>query len=439
MESFAPLAEIDTTPLGACFFRHRGDNVLVTSLVGDWLWLSTADFLAAATGELDADHAVMKALGERGMLAGDAGDAVARLEDRLSYLGAELERATIFLTRSVDGDIEVISDGTLNLTVGLATAREGSRIVLVGPNILTDGRAAIERVLAKVTEGANAHAVTVCVDSAELVAADEATREWLANASCELTVLIDDTLDADGPLAAWLDAYHTTRGERGNATAAITASAAMVADPAGVVAGCKALGVGEVAFGYAAPAHGQAGTYSIEAFNSAAFAVAEGLRAAQIREANAAAMLRTILGTDVPALGNRSPAASGLAEFAVDTDGTVYASPKGVALGRDEDTLFQLGDVSTLPYGEIVTHTTTRALATATILESQPGLSDHAYRPYVGADPAENYIQQGSIHGRLLSGWKIRTSFALLDAYFDLLREGDEVAASLAEWAGASR
>lgn len=140
-----------------------------------------------------------------------------------------------------------------------------------------------------------------------------------------------------------------------------------------------------------------------------------------IVEAYAQILLRKIL-TPFPVgyVDLQSPAGAATGVLVYNYDGDVYAADEGRMLAEMGDFSFRLGHLERDAYAEVMRGDRVRALVENSCLESMPGCTDCAYAPYCGADPIFNWATQGDPVGfRPTSGFCARQM-----ATFGLLFEG---------------
>jgi radical SAM protein with 4Fe4S-binding SPASM domain len=183
-------------------------------------------------------------------------------------------------------------------------------------------------------------------------------------------------------------------------------------------------------FGFAARAGGRigAGPGAYHDFYRAAVEhmLALNRQGVQILERFAAIFLAKILTPEDPNyLDIRSPCGAGIGQLAYDHDGKVYTCDEGRMLAASGDPFFQLGDVATAQYRELVRHPTVRALVMASNLDAQPDCTSCVYRPFCGVCPVFNYQTQGSIHGRMRESAWCSVHKGIQDYLFTKLIEGD--------------
>ena len=108
------------------------------------------------------------------------------------------------------------------------------------------------------------------------------------------------------------------------------------------------------------------------------------------------------VGDDDPNfLDVRSPGGAGIGQLAYSFDGKIFTSDEGRMLYATGDSFFELGDVRTTTYRQLMTHPTVRSLTLASNLNGQPDCVNCTYNPYCGMVPEQAYRTQGSIFGRM--------------------------------------
>lgn len=164
------------------------------------------------------------------------------------------------------------------------------------------------------------------------------------------------------------------------------------------------------------------------------------------RERTAATLLRRILPGDGgarhddPGEAFTSPSGEGIRSFVYGVDGSVYTADAGRQLHQrdpDED-LFCAGNVNLNGYNQLLAHDAVRASVVASTLEGQPEATTCAYLPFVGASPAANYLQCGSLAGRLRESAYFQAQCGVCDTIFDTIagaRPDPRVIAALRGWA----
>jgi uncharacterized protein len=159
-------------------------------------------------------------------------------------------------------------------------------------------------------------------------------------------------------------------------------------------------------------------------------------RGEQVLERYAAIFLTKILGDDDPNfLDIRSPSGSGIGALAYNYDGKIFTSDEGRMMYETGDSFFQVGDVSSSSYRDLMKHETMRALVMASIRDVQPDCVNCTYVPYCGIQPEHSYRTQGSIFGRMRESTLCQVHKGIQDYLFEKLREGDpETVETLGRW-----
>jgi uncharacterized protein len=149
-------------------------------------------------------------------------------------------------------------------------------------------------------------------------------------------------------------------------------------------------------------------------------------RGQQVLERYAAIFLTKILGDDDPNfLDIRSPSGSGIGALAYNHDGTIFTSDEGRMMAASGDDTFAVGKLGSSTYREVMKHPTLRALVLASIREAQPDCVNCTYAPYCGIQPEHNYRTMGSIFGRMRESTVCSVHKGIQDYLFDKLREDD--------------
>jgi uncharacterized protein len=156
----------------------------------------------------------------------------------------------------------------------------------------------------------------------------------------------------------------------------------------------------------------------------------------QVLERYAAIFLTKILSDEDPNfLDIRSPGGSAIGQVAYGYDGRIFTSDEGRMLAATGETMFQIGDVFTSKYRDLMKHPTVRALAIASLRDVQPDCASCTYATYCGIQPEHNFRTLGSIFGRMRESTLCSVHKGIQDYLFDKLREDDaETVAILRRW-----
>ena len=146
----------------------------------------------------------------------------------------------------------------------------------------------------------------------------------------------------------------------------------------------------------------------------------------QVLERYAAIFLTKILAGEEPNfLDIRSPGGAAIGQLAYSYDGSIYTSDEGRMLAAMGDDFFKIGDVRTSTYRQLMTHETVRALTLASNLQGQPDCVACTYNPYCGMVPEQAYRTQRSIFGRMRENPLCMVHKGIQDYLFELLRRND--------------
>lgn len=143
-------------------------------------------------------------------------------------------------------------------------------------------------------------------------------------------------------------------------------------------------------------------------------------------EATAAMLYRKILTPwPIGFVDLQSPTGNGFAVTVYNYDGDVYASDESRMLNEMGDSQFRLGNVHENTYEEIYFGDAMQLLAATGIAESLAGCSECAYVPYCGADPVRHYATQKDAYGNRASSDFCKKNSLIFTYLFDLLRKAD--------------
>jgi radical SAM protein with 4Fe4S-binding SPASM domain len=157
----------------------------------------------------------------------------------------------------------------------------------------------------------------------------------------------------------------------------------------------------------------------------------------QILERYAAIFLMKILKGEEPNyLDIRSPCGAAIGQMAYGADGKVFTCDEARMLDRMGDPFFQIGEVGSTSYGQVLGHPLVRALVLASNLDGSPDCSTCAYNPYCGICPVFNYATQGSLHGQQRTSAWCATHMGVQDHLFGKLLDGDPAVVEILDrWA----
>lgn len=159
---------------------------------------------------------------------------------------------------------------------------------------------------------------------------------------------------------------------------------------------------------------------------------------ARLAERTAAGLLNGILPSGDPAACEiRSPSRAGTSEIAYDVDGRVFPGDEARRVDASGDPMFALGNIRELSIADIVRHPTTRAIAAASLLDTQPMCADCWNKPFCGLSPLTTYVRDGDLFGQPPRSFECKELTAVARSLFTLLaNENDRATREILErWA----
>lgn len=121
----------------------------------------------------------------------------------------------------------------------------------------------------------------------------------------------------------------------------------------------------------------------------------------------------------------QSPAGAGIACAIYDYDGSVYMSDEGRMMARFKNDFFKIGNVHANTYQEMFNGQKIKEVLKASCVEILPGCATCAYAPYCGADPVRNMSEQGSLYGFRPTNEMCKKNKALFNYIFSLIKSND--------------
>ena len=134
-------------------------------------------------------------------------------------------------------------------------------------------------------------------------------------------------------------------------------------------------------------------------------------------------LTKILLNRDPNTCDLRNPCGEGIGQLAYDFDGSVYTSDEGRMLARMGDDSFKIGHVASGSHRESMRQPVVRALVMASVLDSHPFYSTHAYKAYDGISPVINHASQGDMFGRMDTNLRCLVHTGILDYLFEKLRD----------------
>lgn len=122
----------------------------------------------------------------------------------------------------------------------------------------------------------------------------------------------------------------------------------------------------------------------------------------------------------------QSPAGIAISGVIYDYDGDVYVSDEGRMLASVGDKKFRIGNVESNTYQEIFNGEYLHELIENSIAESLPDCATCAYLSYCGADPVRNYSEQGDIIGNRAISEHCNKNKSIIKHLLELLYRNDK-------------
>lgn len=118
----------------------------------------------------------------------------------------------------------------------------------------------------------------------------------------------------------------------------------------------------------------------------------------------------------------RSPAGSGNGQLAFNYDGSVYTCDEGRMLAHTGDDTFKLGNVHEQRYTDIMASDVVKTVVAASITDAM-ACDVCAYKPYCGVSPLHSYVEHGSIYAQLPNIGFHKHHLAVQDYLFTKLQD----------------
>lgn len=145
-----------------------------------------------------------------------------------------------------------------------------------------------------------------------------------------------------------------------------------------------------------------------------------------IMERMALVLLTKILkGEDPGYMDLRSPSGAVLGCLAYNYNGDVFVSDEGRMVDHQGDSIFCVGNAARDDWQSVLEHPTSKACATASVIEGQPLCFQCVYKPYCGVDPVFHYETQKNIAGHLPSSSWCVSHMGIFDVVFRKLRDAE--------------
>ncbi len=460
------------SPFVAFRYREVGGDVLLTNMLGDWVFVSKGEFDAMARGEVGDGSPLYNRLVERNFVRAkvDVDEAAARLARKKRFLNygpnlhamvvtlrcnescvychaarAEMDQVETDMTPEI---AEKAVDLALQTTSPFVTIEfQGGEPLVNFPVV----KHIIEYATARNRAYGKALEFTMV---SNLALMDEDKLRYLLDHKVQICTSIDGPEhlhnkqrvlaggNAYQESVKWIRRINEEYERLGldpilyHVEALLTTTRALLPYPKQVVdtyvdLGCRAIFIRPVdPFGWAEKTS-KAIEYPRSSYTdfyreATDYILDLNKKGVQVLERYAAIFLTKIIGDDDPNfLDVRSPGGAGIGQVAYSYDGRIFTSDEGRMLYATGDRFFQIGDVRTSTYRQLMTHETVRSLSLASNLLAQPDCVNCTYNPYCGIVPEHAYRTQGSIFGRMRENQLCEVHKSIQDYLFGLLRQND--------------
>lgn len=122
----------------------------------------------------------------------------------------------------------------------------------------------------------------------------------------------------------------------------------------------------------------------------------------------------------------QSPSGAGISGVIYDYDGNVYPADEARMLAKMGDKYFVMGNVNTHSYKEAFGSEILQKITNESCLEVMPICNQCVFNPYCGADPIRNYLETKDIMGDRLNSNFCKKNKAIFTHLFSLIRQDDE-------------
>ena len=123
----------------------------------------------------------------------------------------------------------------------------------------------------------------------------------------------------------------------------------------------------------------------------------------------------------------QSPTGGGISGIIYDISGNVFISDEARMLFRTtNDNQFCIGNVKKDSWNEIFCNDIFKNIVKLSCIDSIPGCSWCAFRPYCGSDPVKNYMLQGDMIGYRPTNDFCKKNKAIFEILFDYIEKNDE-------------
>lgn len=122
----------------------------------------------------------------------------------------------------------------------------------------------------------------------------------------------------------------------------------------------------------------------------------------------------------------QSPSGAGISGVIYDYDGNVYPADEARMLAKMGDRHFVMGNVNENSYKEVFNSQILKQITNESILEVMPSCAECVFSAYCGADPIRNYLETKDIMGDRLNSGFCKKNKAIFSHLFSIIKQDDE-------------
>jgi His-Xaa-Ser system radical SAM maturase HxsB len=478
------LPELDLDKLGPFRFGRIDGQVLLTSDVGEYHWLTEEDFAHFLAGRLDAEHPEFAGLQEKGFVRVQMDlDAMSRkLARKRAFLGMGPHLHVMITTLRCNQSCSYCHASRTDMDrvdtdMSLATAKQAVDFAMKSPNPYLNfefqgGEPTVNfdviQFVVEYSREKNRQENKQLTHSlvTNMTYMTEAHAEWLVDHDVLVCTSLDGPEDlhnanrgwkkggsAYADVLKWMKHFNKLWVDRGrdpdlwHVDALMTTTRKSLDRYKEIIDLYVSLGIRNIhlrplnPFGFATKTWKAIGyshdEYRVFYDKALDYILELNRQGVQIQEGTASTFLMKMLTPDDPNFVDiRSPVGSGTGQLAYSYDGSILPSDEGRMIQAMGDDLFVLGNVATHSYEEIANHPTLKTLAVASLLDTLPQCHSCWNAPYCGVRPLHNYMMNGDLFAQRPNTFKCHEHMSISTLLLRKLRddESGEVERAFRRW-----
>ena len=476
------LPELDLDKLGPFRFGRIDGQVLLTSDVGEYHWLSEADFGHFLAGRIGPDHPEFAALQDKGFVRVQMDlDAMSRkLARKRAFLGMGPHLHVIITTLRCNQSCSYCHASRTDMDrvdtdMSLATAKQAVDFAMKSPNPYLNfefqgGEPTVNfdviQFVVEYSREKNRQENKQLTHSlvTNMTYMTEERAQWLVDHDVLVCTSLDGPEDlhnanrgwkkggsAYADVLKWMSHFNQLWIDKGrdpdlwHVDALMTTTRKSLDRYKEIIDLYVSLGIRNIhlrplnPFGFATKtwkAIGYSHAEYREFYDKALDYILElNAQGVEIQEGTASTFLMKMLTPDDPNFVDiRSPVGSGTGQLAYSYDGTILPSDEGRMIQAMGDDLFVLGNVATHSYEEIANHPTLKTLAVASLLDSLPQCESCWNAPYCGVRPLHNYMHTGDLFAQRPNTLKCKEHMRIAEILFTRLADDPRAEAVFRRW-----